>query len=1232
MTNRFLSVPPAGTPPLLIFFLFILLIPAGCSRSGEVDPGSERYRQAVSDFYISLAAAQTDEAFFAFEKMNQVAEAFPEEAAAWANLGLFAMRQGAFEQAEEHFTRALRLAPDHPDLLHLAGLLQSRWGRTGPAIDYFRRAAESDPDNRMILYSLATELEREDDTAHAEEIREQLLRLHRLDPENQPVLYELARITAKEEDLSGFRRWLETLTTFSGSWSPEAQEQLSLLEEAAGRGDFNEIRLELSFLRNMLEPVPSFQAGVEDLRPPPGEVGYPVTRFLILPQPEFIAAEADTGIAFDPADLLADVEGPVALLQSVTLLEELPPIPVALHDSRLYIDAGTQLPFPLGSTDSSGRAGGPEPIPSSALTEIDYNNDFLNDLAMAWEGGFHLWRQNPDRTFTDVTSDTGVPASIRNRPWSGVWAADLDQDGDLDLLLASAGRDVQVLRNNGDGTFTPITPFPDTPSVVEFHWADLDGEGATDALFLTDEGELLHYRNLRGLRFERIASFPGIRGIRTVAVADLDGDGEYEVLAVHEDLSIVRYLPRPPGEPWPEERLVKTPGQRTTAPGESGSESGRAPDEYRRGSVSLFVQDLDNNGAFDLLLSTPEWSMLHPGSSRFRFDHAAISLPGGIRSVFDLDGDERLDLIGMDPDGNPFGLMNRGNPDYRGLSLRARASGTEGDGRINSFGIGGEMEIRAGLLYRKQPIGSPIVHFGIGLQEEADLVRIIWPNGSTQTGFAELGVGSTIQNEQILKGSCPWLFTNDGEQIHFITDALWRAPLGLRINALETAGVVQTLDRVRIPGEKLAPVNGVYDLRITAELWETHFFDHTSLIAVDHPEGTEVFVDERFAFPSPDLSTRIMGTPRPVSRVTDTAGRDVTRYVEKRDGDFLAPFRKTQWQGLVEEHFIEIEIGSEAPEDAPLWLLAYGWLRPTDSSINLALSQGSHDPPSGLRIEVADGRGGWKRLHDQYGVPAGKLKTILLDLEGVFPDPSDRRIRFYTTSEIYWDSIEWAKKLPDASFVERPLRPVRQELRYRGFSRWYRPDERSPMLPDYSTLSGTTPRWLDLRGFHTRFGEVDELLAGIDDRYVIMNAGDELHLEYEAPAPPEEGWKRTFIFISDGWVKDGDINTQASATVEPLPWHGQADYDYPSGTSLFEDPVFQRFRDDWVYYHTRYVSPRPFRNTLLFDRKSQGLAEETAEPGSAKLLSVGRGSGETDPEVLNRDPADRSLERLARVD
>jgi len=355
-------------------------------------------------------------------------------------------------------------------------------------------------------------------------------------------------------------------------------------------------------------------------------------------------------------------------------------------------------------------------------------------------------------------------------------------------------------------------------------------------------------------------------------------------------------------------------------------------------------------------------------------------------------------------------------------------------------------------------------------------------------------------------------------------------------------------------------------------------------VAVDHPEGTEIFVDERFVFPAPDLSTMLMEKPRPVARVTDHEGRDWTDTISQKNGSYMKPFQKTSYQGLVEDHFIEIDLGETGDGADTIWLIASGWLRPTDSSINLALSQGDHQPPGGLKVEIPDGDGGWMTLHEDFGVPAGKTKTILIDIDTEkLQDPDDMRVRLHTTSEIYWDSIEWTVAGDSSAMTEISLDPLRQELRYRGYSEWDRADEISPKLPDYSVISGTAPRWRDLIGYHTRFGDVSELLQEIDDRYVIMNAGDEMVLEFSSPGDPAPGYSRSYVFVSDGWVKDGDYNTEASKTVTPLPYHGQADYEYGVDSNLINDPVYQRHREDWARYHTRFVTPEPFRSALIFD-------------------------------------------------
>ena len=113
-----------------------------------------------------------------------------------------------------------------------------------------------------------------------------------------------------------------------------------------------------------------------------------------------------------------------------------------------------------------------------------------------------------------------------------------------------------------------------------------------------------------------------------------------------------------------------------------------------------------------------------------------------------------------------------------------------------------------------------------------------------------------------------------------------------------------------------------------------------------------------------------------------------------------------------------------------------------------------------------------------------------------------------------------------------------------GFSRLYRKGGRyGPHWFDYSDVT-TEPKWSDLEGYYTRYGDVRPLLLESDDMYVIVNAGDQLTVEFDAAEAPElpDGWTRTFLIYTDGWIKDGDLNTATGQTVEPLPFHSQSRY------------------------------------------------------------------------------------------
>jgi hypothetical protein len=469
------------------------------------------------------------------------------------------------------------------------------------------------------------------------------------------------------------------------------------------------------------------------------------------------------------------------------------------------------------------------------------------------------------------------------------------------------------------------------------------------------------------------------------------------------------------------------------------------------------------------------------------------------------------------------------------------------------------------------------VHFGLGTRTGVEVTRIVWPNGIMQADF-DRRADESIVAEQRLKGSCPWVFADAGDGVRFVTDFLWRSPLGLRINAQDTAGVTQTEDWVKIRGDQLAARNGSYDVRITAELWETHFIDHVALMVVDHPAGTEVFVDERFAQTAPALTTHAMKTPRPVERAWDESGRDVTDLVKQRDGRYLATFALGEYQGVAADHFVEIELGREIPRDTRLWLVATGWIYPTDSSINVAIGQGTRIQPRGLSLEAQDRSGRWVVVSPDLGFPAGKNKTILIDLSQVTAAgvAHARRLRLRTNLEVYWDRLAVAEGIESPTLSTVRLQPDRADLRYRGFSKTDYSNRRLPEIPVYDTIANVTERWRDLVGYYTRFGDVRELLDSVDDRYVIMNAGDELRLSFRAPPPPTPGATRDFVLIGDGWEKDGDYNTTFSKTVQPLPRHDRPDYESSPNGPLEDDPVYRRHPSDWQVYHTRFVTPDSF--------------------------------------------------------
>src|SRR5262249_9216851 len=158
------------------------------------------------------------------------------------------------------------------------------------------------------------------------------------------------------------------------------------------------------------------------------------------------------------------------------------------------------------------------------------------------------------------------------------------------------------------------------------------------------------------------------------------------------------------------------------------------------------------------------------------------------------------------------------------------------------------------------------------------------------------------ETEQRLKGSCPFLFAFDGKEMKFVKDAVpWGSAIGLRINTLGSADVAATEEWYKIGRDQLVARDGYYDLRFTAELGEVYYYDHLALMRVDHPAGTEIFIDERFVIPPAKLGITAVETPRSIAHATDDTGQDVTAILSALDDKTVDSFGRGQYQGVTRD-------------------------------------------------------------------------------------------------------------------------------------------------------------------------------------------------------------------------------------------------------------------------------------------------------------------------------------------
>ena len=203
---------------------------------------------------------------------------------------------------------------------------------------------------------------------------------------------------------------------------------------------------------------------------------------------------------------------------------------------------------------------------------------------------------------------------------------------------------------------------------------------------------------------------------------------------------------------------------------------------------------------------------------------------------------------------------NQSSKNYHWQMVRPHAAQAVGDQRINPFGVGGEIEIRSGLLVQKQPITGPQLHFGLGEQTGAEVVRVVWPNGTVRAEFErEGGPGSCDRAAPERLVSVPVCLQRQADGVREGRGSLGLGDRFAYQYSRFTRNIAATGEWYKIGRDQLVPHDGFYDIRVTAELWEVYYYDYLALMTVDHPVGTEIFVDERFVIPPAKLGITVGG-------------------------------------------------------------------------------------------------------------------------------------------------------------------------------------------------------------------------------------------------------------------------------------------------------------------------------------------------------------------------------------
>jgi len=401
-------------------------------------------------------------------------------------------------------------------------------------------------------------------------------------------------------------------------------------------------------------------------------------------------------------------------------------------------------------TDVATEAGIADEYQTPGAAFGDFDNDGHLDLYLANDFGLNvLYRNKGDGTFENITDTAGVKGAIDMSGGEevpngyGVALADENNDGYLDIYVVNLGGSNILYRNNGDGTFTEVTkqvgveagagPMGAGTAAV---FSDLNNDGKLDLYAVNGYGLPSFLYLNTGSGFEDVTDKAGVGELEDAegaAFGDYDNDGDLDLYVAN--------LADTLGAP------VSNVLYRNDGKGVFEDVTKEAGLEFAEYSLGAVFGDLDNDGYLDLYTITNGGpNILYQNNGNGTFKDVTVSAGvddvgwGSNAALGDIDNDGYLDIYVAN---TGFSDEDMGDPDvlYRNnggtnhwlqIQLRGTPSNTAAIGARVSVSTGDLHQIREISGGRGYAQDSLIAAFGLGSNEIAETVEVMWPSGEVQ--------------------------------------------------------------------------------------------------------------------------------------------------------------------------------------------------------------------------------------------------------------------------------------------------------------------------------------------------------------------------------------------------------------------------------------------------------------------------------------------------------------------